>query len=387
MRPSFLVVLFGTLEYDGRVQRMIEILAALGDVTLVDLDPDPESGSGDAPGAGTGETPRRIRVRPGGGRVLRHARFWRATVRAARSLEPDVVVAEDFFTAFPAWLAARDRRVKLIYDAHELIIPDFGRKKTPRNRFWYALERWVARRAHLVLAANPERATLMADHYRLREVPEHMRNIPPMPVVSQALRQQAEARYPVLTRRHRGDQIILYQGRVTLARGIHRFVEALAHLPPEYRMVVAGDGPDLDALEALAARWTAQGRFATLGRVPQSRLPAVAARADVGIVTYPYEGLNNLYCAPNKIFEYAQAGLPVVTTDQAPLRSLVWGYGIGTTVGPDAQAPDIAAALQAVVEEKETYADALERFTDAFRWEDERDRVRRSIEAVLAEGS
>jgi glycosyltransferase involved in cell wall biosynthesis len=385
MSARFLVVLFGTLEYDGRVQRMIEILSALGDVTLVDLD----RGSGPertaASGAEGGQ--RRVRVRPGDGRVLAHARFWRATLREAKRVRPDVVVAEDFFTAFPCWLAATSRRAKLVYDAHELIIPDFGRRKTPRNRFWYRLERWVVRRADLVIAANPERAQLMADHYRLASVPEHMRNIPPRPVASGALRGEVEARYPVLARRHEGDRIVLYQGSVTLARRLGRFVEALAHLPPEYRMVVAGDGPDVAELEALGAKWAAQGRFATLGRVPQTRLPAVTARADVGVVTYPYEGLNNLYCAPNKIFEYAQAGLPVVTTDQSPLRSLVWGHGIGTTIGRDDGPQEIAAALRTVVEEKETYLEALERFTEAHPWERERDRVRRSIEGVLGEGA
>ena len=34
---SFLLILFGSLEYDGRVRRMVEVLSGLGNITLVDV--------------------------------------------------------------------------------------------------------------------------------------------------------------------------------------------------------------------------------------------------------------------------------------------------------------------------------------------------------------
>ena len=34
---SFLLILFGSLEYDGRARRMVEVLSRLGKITLVDV--------------------------------------------------------------------------------------------------------------------------------------------------------------------------------------------------------------------------------------------------------------------------------------------------------------------------------------------------------------
>ena len=38
----------------------------------------------------------------------------------------------------------------------------------------------------------------------------------------------------------------------------------------------------------------------------------VTSHAYVGLVTYSYKSLNNIFCAPNKIWEYAAFGVPLV---------------------------------------------------------------------------
>jgi len=379
--PRFLVVLFGTLEYDGRAQRMIEVLASMGEVLLVDIVP-AVRGSGDEYQRGQIQR-HRVDLPHNLGKLGRHLRFWLEVIRVARRYKPTVVVAEDFFTTFPAWLVAWMGKSHLIYDAYELIIPEKGRKMSPRDAFWYYLERWVVPRADLVIAANPERARLMAEHYGLRRTPEYMRNIPPQRPLDPSIHAEIIRRYPALARKNAEDRIILYQGDVSLERGLARFVQALAYLRPNYRLIVAGDGPDLGRLKELGEAWKKEGRFATLGRVPHALLQAVSIRADVGIVTYPYEGLNNIYCAPNKLFEYAQAGLPVIATDQPPLKALVSEYRIGGVISRDDAPADIAGALQHLVERREYYRANLSRFLEAHRWEDEAARLRRAIEHML----
>jgi len=374
----FLVILFGTLEYDGRVQRMIEILTGLGQVTLVDIKPSVE-----AAGKATAGIERfSAAIPPTSRKTTRHLRFWRAALHTAWKYQPNIVVAEDFFTTFPGWLAAKVARALLVYDAHELIISEPGRPMSRRDRFWYLCERWSAKRADLVIAANPERANLMAEHYGVTQTPEYMRNIPPQRSKSPV--DDIVQTHPALARRDEAEQIILYQGDVSLSRGLARFVAAMAHLPAHYRLVIAGDGPDLPCLKDLATEVTRQGRFAALGRVPNHLLPAIIAQADVGIVTYPYEGLNNIYCAPNKIFEYAQAGLPVVATEQPPLKAMVERYGIGELLGRDDGPMEVADALRNVAEHKEWYCERLPDFLSAHTWQDEAARVRRRIEEMLA---
>lgn len=377
--PHFLIILFGTLEYDGRAQRMIEILTGLGRVTLVDIKPSVEI-SGKAI-AGIKRFP--VAISPTSSKSTRHLRLWRVALHTAWKYQPDIVVAENFFTTFPGWLAAKMTRALLVYDAYELIIPEPGKPMSHRDRFWYLCERWTVKRANLVIAANPERANLMAEHYGLAQTLEYMRNLPPQR--SQIPVDDIVQTYPALARRDEAERIILYQGDVSLNRGLSRFVAAMAHMPSSYRLVVAGDGPDLPRLQELTTDLTSQGRFAALGRVPNYLLPTITAQADVGIVTYPYEGLNNIYCAPNKLFEYAQAGLPVISTDQPPLKAMVEKYDIGKLLGRDDGPMEVADALRNIAEHKGWYCDRLSDFVSAHTWHDEAARVRRCIEQVLAD--
>src|SRR6185295_8246597 len=107
-----------------------------------------------------------VPMQPGefGGNRWLHLRFLRHLVRFARSHRPSVVYGHDFFMALPAWLAAKACDARLIYDAHELIIPGAlgGQSGGFRERFWYWLERTIVNRADLVIAANAPRAEVMA---------------------------------------------------------------------------------------------------------------------------------------------------------------------------------------------------------------------------------
>lgn len=317
---------------------------------------------------------------------MRHLRFWLAVLRVGRDIRPDIVIAENFFTTLTGWLVAKALHAALAYDAYELIIPEPNQPMSWRNRFWYSLERWVVPRADLVIAANQERAQRMAEHYRLTHIPEFMRNIPfqqSIPVEERELL----ATYPALVRRSEDERIIIYQGHISLDRGIGRFVEAMAYLPAQYRLVVVGDGFDLDRLKAQGQPLEQERRFATLGAVPNQLLAAITQQADVGIVTYPYEGLNNIYCAPNKIFEYAQAGLPVVATDQPPLKFMINQYGIGELVSPYDDPAAIARVLSRVVENRASYCERLPKFLADHRWEDEATRVQEQFRKVLSKNS
>jgi len=320
---------------------------------------------------------------PEAGIFSRHIRFWMAALYRLRKTRPGVVIGENYFTVFPAWLGAKLVDARFVYDAYELIIPEPGKKLSLRDRIWYMLERWAISKADLVIAANAERAKLMAEHYKLNDMPEVMRNIPPEKK-SDITQDQVLRKYPILIRRNENERFLIYQGDISLSRGIRRFVESLAYLPDNYRFIVAGGGPDFEKLCGLASRFAANGRFTVLGRVENHLLPAITALADVGIVTYPYEGLNNIYCAPNKIFEYAQAGLPVVATDQPPLKKLVQDYGIGELIGRDDLPVEVSCVIVRVMEHRGTYCQRLAGFMADHRWETEAERVRTAIIEVMA---
>lgn len=377
-RPFFLIILYGTLEYDGRAQRLLEVLKPLGDIFVIDVES--QQASEDI------RTPLRrklINMPDSMGKVRRHLRFWRIVLAEIIRNRPQVIISANFFSIFPGQIGAILTGSRFIYDAYELIIPEPGGKMSWRDRFWYWMERLVIRYADLVIAANEERAQLMQVHYSLKHTPVVMRNIPPMRNISEEERETTLTHYPEIVRRHSKERLVLYQGNVDLSRGIDRFVRALAHLGTEYRLIIVGGGPDSKHLKAIGEPFEREDRFVILGRVPHCQLSAITTMADVGIVTYPYQGLNNIYCASNKLFEYIQAGLPVVATNQPPLRRLVESYGIGKLVGEHDSPEQIAEAIRAVAENKRAYVRSLTYFLSDHRWENEAERVRGAIVNIL----
>jgi glycosyltransferase involved in cell wall biosynthesis len=55
----------------------------------------------------------------------------------------------------------------------------------------------------------------------------------------------------------------------------------------------------------------------------------ITSHARVGVVVYDDSTLNNVFCAPNKIFEYAACGIPMLTNDVPGLVGTVGRFGAG----------------------------------------------------------
>jgi glycosyltransferase involved in cell wall biosynthesis len=81
-----------------------------------------------------------------------------------------------------------------------------------------------------------------------------------------------------------------------------------------------GKGPAVEHMAELGEKYKAEGRFDMLGRVPN--LVAATPHADIGLVAYPFDMLNHVYGAPNKIYEYSMSGLPVVVSNTPTLGAI-----------------------------------------------------------------
>jgi len=86
--------------------------------------------------------------------------------------------------------------------------------------------------------------------------------------------------------------------------------------------------------------------------VPQNEVIMKAAEADVGIIPYLPTNWNNYLCSPNKLFEYIQAGIPVVASDLPFLRKVILGEDIGFTFNPY-DPKDIASIINKVTRPQE----------------------------------
>jgi glycosyltransferase involved in cell wall biosynthesis len=143
-------------------------------------------------------------------------------------------------------------------------------------------------------------------------------------------------------------------GNLVPEKGHRLLIEAMRRVP-DATLVVAGDGPERKALEALAG-----GRVRFLGAVPHQAMPALLADADVMALASEREGLANAWV------EALACGTPIVVPDVGGAREVVDRPEAGRIVPRDAGtiAAAIAELLDAPPDRRAVRASA-----ERFSWE------------------
>ena len=226
----------------------------------------------------------------------------------------------------------------LYYDAHELFpdVPELQGRPRVQN-VW----KWIERKALPYVTQAFTVSQSVADEYRrrygidmtvVRNVPERMENGEwrmenEMPHQDNNATGDMPSQFSILNSQ------LLYQGALNIGRGIREMIDVLPLLP-DCRLVVAGDGDLLEQMKAYAAALPWHDRVEFLGRVQPDRLRALTAQATLGLCLLEDLGLNYRYSLPNRIADFAQAGVPVLATDFPEIRRVIEEYGTGTLVEP-----------------------------------------------------
>ena len=121
----------------------------------------------------------------------------------------------------------------------------------------------------------------------------------------------------IITTYYTGKPIILYQGHIGGDRNLMPLAQAMKHLPDYEFWLLGTDHGYADQLVAVA------DNIKYLGSVPAPYHLEITSYASIGIMSYDPINLNNLYCAPNKVWEYSGFGIPFLANDSLSLLSLV----------------------------------------------------------------
>jgi glycosyltransferase involved in cell wall biosynthesis len=369
MTPSSVcMLLHKSVVHDSRVRREASALAEAGHaVTVLELDRD-AGGTLDGFARVPAEPPRWLR------RALPfhlyRALFLLVFVRRIVALRPEVVHAHDAAMLLPGVIGARLTGAKLVYDSHELAT-GVPYREGGWARFVAAVERVAVPRADAVVTVSDGIAERLQARYRLAVRPAVVRNLCALPpgAPDGSLRAATGV----------GDApLVLHQGAAAAGRGCETLVRAVAALPDAHAVFLGyGDEAVADGLRAIARTAGATGRVHFVPSVVPERLLARTAEADVGVALLEDTCENHRLALPNKLFEYAAAGVPVVASDLPEMRRTVERLGLGETV--DARDPEAVAAALA-----RALAGATERRAAAgVRWEDEKPRLLAVYDVLL----
>jgi len=99
---------------------------------------------------------------------------------------------------------------------------------------------------------------------------------------------------------------------------------------------------------------------------PHAELVEWTSGATVGIIPYENVGLNHWNCSPNKLWEYPNAGVPILASRLHFLSQVINQWGTGWTFASDPTVAEIVAAVRAISDaELEEKRVACRRFIEA----------------------
>jgi glycosyltransferase involved in cell wall biosynthesis len=252
---------------------------------------------------------------------------WRL-IRSVRASRPDVVAAHCSKFFAPYVLALRATGVPVVVHLHNGPVTADG-PESP------ALFRLLVHSATRVVAVSPAVA-----EYAHASVPGRAARVV---VVTNGVDHDAFADAPPLPRAR---PFVLGVGRLTAQKGFDLLVDACAGLPASHDLVLAGEGPDRDALARQAAACGLADRLVFLGLVDRATVAGLLRAAAVVAIPSRFEG------HPLIALEAMTAGTPIVASALPNMPAELRADESGLLV-PPGDVPALAEALRGLVADPE----------------------------------
>jgi glycosyltransferase involved in cell wall biosynthesis len=277
-----------------------------------------------------------------------------------------LILANDLDTLWPARLVSKLRGIHLVYDTHEFFtgVPELMER--PRVRaVWEKIERRIFPSLRYVITVNDSIAALYKDLYN-KEL-YVVRNMPPRrekPIAAQP----QEAGIPA------GKHILLLQGAwINRDRGGEEAVQAMAWVQNAVLLVI-GSGDVIGDLKHMALADDIKDKVIFMDRQPFEKLIRYTAMADIGLSLDKDTNINYRYSLPNKLFDYIQAGVPVLASPLVEVEKIVTTYQVGRVI-PSHQPQEIAAVINEMLQNPDQlreYKDNCLKAAEILCWENER---------------
>ena len=274
-------------------------------------------------------------------------------ITPAVAFRPDIVHCHDLLSLWAGTKIKERTGAKLVFDAHE-IYEEVAQSDEKTKRMWHRTLKRYSDKVDVFITIN----TSIAEYYA-----QNHPKLPAALIIKNAAVPAEPFEYDGRMHRAAGlppsQKILLYQGGFARKRGLERLIEASRFLGPEWTLVMMGWGSIERQLRERAAAVAADVdahrsnpviRF--IDPAPQQDLVFWSAGATIGAIPYENTGLNHLYCTPNKLWEYPNAGVPILVSPLEEMSKVINRYRIGWFLPADLAPPAIAGVVNGLSEDE-----------------------------------
>ncbi len=233
--------------------------------------------------------------------------------------------ANDLDTLPANYLVSVLRKKLLVYDSHEYYtgVPELEHRPIVKS-IWKAIERWIFPGLKIIITVNDSIANLYGKEYGKQLVV--IRNVPIVTVQSAAVNKsvlRSQLGLPL------DKKLVILQGSgINVQRGAEEAVISLRYLD-DVNLILLGGGDVLPALNALVIQYQLEDKIIFKPRMPYQDMMQYTAASDLGLTFDKDTNLNYRFSLPNKIFDYIQAGIPVLASRLPEVAKVITTYDIG----------------------------------------------------------
>jgi len=236
----------------------------------------------------------------------------------------DILLANDLDTLLANFLVSRIKNTTLIYDSHEYFtgVPEIQNRPFVR-KVWQMTEGWIFPKIKHVYTVSQSIAGIYKKQYNINV--EVVRNVSCKWNRSENC---SRKRLGLPTDRY----IVILQGAgINIDRGAEEAVLSMQYLDNTILLII-GDGDIVENLRQMVSQHRLESKIKFIEKVPHNILMNFSCAADIGITLDKDTNLNYKYSLPNKLFDYIQAGVPVLASKIDEVESIIKSYDIGDII-------------------------------------------------------
>jgi len=276
----------------------------------------------------------------------------------------DLLVSNDLDTLPANYVAHKLKSIPLVYDSHEYYTgtPELVSRPFIQG-IWKRIEKFIFPKLDKIFTVNESIANLYYQEYG--KCINVVRNVPRKAIMN------ASYTPSQLGFDHDKHLIILQGAGINIQRGAEEAVLSMQYIDSAVLLIVGG-GDIIEALKALVQKSGLTRKVIFMPRIPYAELMKYTSAADIGLTLDKDTNINYRFSLPNKLFDYINAGTPVLSSPLPEIKKIIDQYEVGMLI-ENHDPKHIASRMQYMIENnyKSKLNDNLKRAAAELNWENE----------------
>ena len=286
--------------------------------------------------------------------------------------QADILLSNDLDTLPANFLVSKIKGIPLVYDSHEYFtgVPELSQRPKVKA-IWKRIESFIVPKIQYAYTVNSSIAQLYEDEYKIKF--NVIRN---MPEVKFQIRTDLDIIKRELRLPSDKASIILQGAGINIQRGAEEAVQAMQYVENAILLII-GSGDVIPALKLMVVELRLNEKVKFEPKKSPSELFLYTLCADLGLSLDKNTNLNYRFSLPNKIFDYIQAGVPILASDLPEVKKIIEGYNIGC-ISPDHNIKNLATLMNKMIDNKEmrlTWQENLKAASQELNWDHEKSKL------------